>query len=81
MMALQTLEIEIVGTTTVRDNTSARIADVNTLGISNIIAKQSEIPVMQGAEPGHCLRKFFVHKMCMVSKDLEMSILNTAKHY
>jgi inosine-uridine nucleoside N-ribohydrolase len=49
MMALQSPEIEIVGVTTISGNVSARIAGLNTLGILNIMGKQLEIPVMQGA--------------------------------
>jgi len=49
LMALQSPEIEIVGITTVSGNLSARIAGLNTLGILNIMGKQSEIPVMRGA--------------------------------
>src|SRR5919202_5317105 len=49
LMALQSPEIEIVGITTVSGNVSARMAGLNTLGILNIMGKQLEIPVMQGA--------------------------------
>ena len=49
MIALQSPEIKIVGITTVSGNVSARIAGLNTLGILNVMDKQSEIPVMQGA--------------------------------
>ena len=49
LMALQSPEIEIVGITTVSGNVSARMAALNTLGILNIMGKQLEIPVMQGA--------------------------------
>jgi purine nucleosidase len=49
MTALQSPEIEIVCITTLSGNVSARIAGLNTLGILNIMGKQLEIPVMQGA--------------------------------
>jgi inosine-uridine nucleoside N-ribohydrolase len=61
MMALQSPEIEIVGITTVSGNVSSRIAALNTLGILNIMGKQLEIPVMQGAARPLSKEKKIVH--------------------
>ena len=61
MMALQSPEIEIVGITTVTGNVSSRIAALNTLGILNIMGKQLEIPVMQGAARPLSKEKKIVH--------------------
>jgi purine nucleosidase len=82
MMALQSLEIEIVGMTTVSGNTSARIAGLNTLGSSNIMAKQLEIAVTQGAAAARTLSKKIVCAQDVQGKQgLGNVNLKSAKHY
>ena len=80
MMALQQLEIEIVGTTTVSGNTPTRIAGVNTLGSSNIMAKQLEIAVMHGvAKP--LSRKIVCAQDVQRKQGFGNVNLKSAKHY
>jgi inosine-uridine nucleoside N-ribohydrolase len=81
MMALQSLEIEIVGMTTVSGNTSARIAGLNTLGSSNIMAKQLEIAVTQGAAARTLSKKIVCAQDVQGKQGLGNVNLKSAKHY